>query len=97
MLTEDAAMEMPPTAAWFDGCDAVIEGLRTWPLSAERSWRLQLARFYGQPAVAAYRRETSDRYELHHLMVMSFSGRTIAELTAFLGIDPERLRLPREL
>ncbi len=97
MLTEDAAMAMPPTAAWFEGRDAVIEGLRTWPLSGERSWRLQPTWVNSQPAVGAYRLESSGRYELHHLMVISFHERTIGQLTAFLDLDPGRLGLPREL
>jgi len=94
LLTEDAAMAMPPTAAWYRGRDAVIEGLRTWPLNGERSWRLLPAWANGQPAVGAYRLEESGRFEFHHLMVITLCGRMIDELNAFHDRDPARFGLP---
>jgi len=40
MLTDDASMAMPSTAFSSRDREPVIEGLRTWPLGGERSWRL---------------------------------------------------------
>jgi RNA polymerase sigma-70 factor (ECF subfamily) len=94
LLTDDVALAMPPTAAWYRGRDAVIEGLRTWPLSGDWSWRLLPAGANGQPAVGAYRLEESGRFEFHHLMVITLRGRMIDELNAFHDSDPARFGLP---
>src|SRR5205085_4618509 len=40
MLTETAALAMPPTATWFRGRDTIGTFLRANPLDGTRSWRL---------------------------------------------------------
>ena len=85
MLAEEAALAMPPLASWFRGREAIGAFLRGWPLSGRWRWRHLHARANGQAALGCYSwDERSGDYRPFALEVLSFEGRHIAEITAFV-------------
>jgi RNA polymerase sigma-70 factor (ECF subfamily) len=99
MLTEDAALAMPPWAMWFRGRGAVGDFLAARPLSPGRRWRLVPARANGQVTLACYAERGAQEFTAADLLVLSFTpeGR-IRELTAFRDPDIfEGFGLPRAM
>jgi RNA polymerase sigma-70 factor (ECF subfamily) len=85
MLAEDATFAMPPLATWYDTRD----GIRTWathsPMSGAWRWRAVLTRANGQPALAFYSYDNdAQAYLPFALNVLSFRGREITNVTAFI-------------
>jgi RNA polymerase sigma-70 factor, ECF subfamily len=86
MLAEDAALAMPPLASWFRGRDGIAEFLRGWPLSGRWRWRHLRTHASGQPALGVYCwDEDAQAFLPFALEVITFEGRRIAELTAFVN------------
>jgi RNA polymerase sigma-70 factor (ECF subfamily) len=84
MLTEGAALAMPPTASWFRGRDAVAAGLRAGPLDGGLQWRMTPTRASGQLAVMAYLRDgVGGSFMPHSISVLTLQGALIAEINAF--------------
>jgi RNA polymerase sigma-70 factor (ECF subfamily) len=84
MLTDGATIAMPPTASWLGGRDVVIEGLRSFPLNGERTWRLTPTRASGQLAAMAYVWDAArERFEPQHLAVLTLRGELIEAIDAF--------------
>jgi RNA polymerase sigma-70 factor, ECF subfamily len=91
MLADDARITMPPLAAWFGGREAVEAFLRGWPLAGAKRWRLVPTRVNGQPGFGMYQwSEATGAFLPHGLNVLTFRGRRIEEITAFL--TPEAFR-----
>lgn len=87
MLTEDAALTMPPYSMWFRGAAAIGEFFASSPLSAvmRGRWRLLPTRANGQLAFASYLWD--EKYETcvaHGLNIVTLRGSLITEVTAFL-------------
>src|SRR4051794_19283786 len=64
MLTEDAAIAMPPLASWYQGHDALAKFLAGWPLSGRWRWRRVRTWANGQPALATYCSD-ADKADFH--------------------------------
>jgi RNA polymerase sigma-70 factor, ECF subfamily len=99
MLTEDAAMAMPPRPTWYQGRDAVAAFLRAWPLAGDLRSRLIPTSANGQLAFGHYTRggETGN-YLAHGVQVLTLRGDEIETMTVFL--TPEALAtfgLPDEI
>jgi RNA polymerase sigma-70 factor, ECF subfamily len=99
MLTDDAAITMPPIPTWYRGREAVATFLRGWPLRAGRRWRLIPARANGQLAFGEYLwDEERKAFKAHSMNVLTLDGERIAEITAFLDADLiPRFGLPDEI
>jgi len=85
MLADDATFTMPPLATWY----RTREGIATWasrsPMSGAWHWRTVLTRANGQPAVAFYAWDAQAKaYLPFALNVLSFRGRQISDVTAFI-------------
>jgi RNA polymerase sigma-70 factor (ECF subfamily) len=85
MLAEDATFSMPPLATWY----RTREGIATWArlssMSGDWHWRAVLTRANGQPALAFYAwEEAEEAYLPFALNVLTFRGREIADITAFI-------------
>jgi RNA polymerase sigma-70 factor, ECF subfamily len=102
MLSDDAAITMPPMASWFAGADAVEVFLREFAFAkpwdhdagrcaeGRREVRLVPATANGQPAFGAYRwREEEGAYLPFTLQVLTLEGERIREITGF--VDPGAL------
>jgi RNA polymerase sigma-70 factor (ECF subfamily) len=85
MLTEDAAITMPPLATWYSGHD----GIRTWlglsPLSGRFRWKHLLTHANGQPAMAAYHWDEAEQaYTPFALGVMALRADKVLEVDYFI-------------
>jgi RNA polymerase sigma-70 factor, ECF subfamily len=86
MLTEDATFTMPPLATWY----RQREGIRIWaarsPMSGPWRWRAVYTRANAQPALGFYSwDEQAGAYLPFALNVLTFSGREISDVTAFIA------------
>jgi RNA polymerase sigma-70 factor (TIGR02960 family) len=83
LLAEDAVFTMPPLPSWYDGREA-IRTFMAEKVFANR-WRFSLSRVSAQPAVVAYLwKESTARFELAVINVLSFSGDRVVAISAFL-------------
>lgn len=85
MLAEDATFSMPPLATWY----RTREGIASWaslsPMSGDWRWRTVFTRANGQPALAFYAwDEPSHAYLPFALNVLSFRGKQVSDVTAFI-------------
>jgi RNA polymerase sigma-70 factor, ECF subfamily len=95
MLAQDATFAMPPMSTWY----RTREGIAIWaglsPLTGEWRWKAVVTRANGQPALAFYAWDEAARtYLPFALNVLSFRGREIINVTAFIirsteSLDPE--------
>src|SRR5258707_1324204 len=90
MLTEDATFAMPPLASWYQSRD----GIRIWatlrPLNGVWRWRAVRTTANGQPALGFYAwNEEQEAYVPFALNVLSFRGREISDVVAFIARSAE--------
>jgi RNA polymerase sigma-70 factor, ECF subfamily len=84
MLADEARMAMPPWPSWYRGHDAIATFLSSWPLSIRKRWQLLQTGANGQPAVAGYLwDEQTTAYRAETIIVLTFQGARIEEITAF--------------
>jgi RNA polymerase sigma-70 factor, ECF subfamily len=99
MLTDDAAVTMPPRPSWFRGRDAVAAFLAKTPMAARERWRVVPVAANGQLAFAMYGPEDDGGWYAHAIQTITLDPEgLITEMTAFL--DPSAFRhfgLPHEL
>ena len=85
LLTEDAAISMPPLASWFGPRDVFREFLERSPMSGEFHWRTQRTTANGQPAIAYYHLDAeSGTYIPFALNVLTVRDGRIADVVAFI-------------
>jgi RNA polymerase sigma-70 factor (ECF subfamily) len=85
LLTQEAAMTMPPLATWYRGREAIAAFLRGWPLAGTTRSQLVPTRANGQLAFGQYSWDSSaGRFVAHGINVLTLDGAEIAEITAFL-------------
>jgi RNA polymerase sigma-70 factor (ECF subfamily) len=95
LLTEDAAISMPPLASWFGPRDVFADFLRGHPMTGEIRWKMRITTANGQPAFGAYAWDpTEEAYLAFALNVLTFRGDKVADVVAFAvkAIDEQ----PRE-
>jgi RNA polymerase sigma-70 factor, ECF subfamily len=86
MLTEDAALAMPPLATWFRGREAISIFLSGWPMSGAWRWRRVQVRANGQAAFGCYCWDPGEEaYLPFGLEVLTLDGGQIADITAFVA------------
>jgi RNA polymerase sigma-70 factor (ECF subfamily) len=85
MLAADATFAMPPLASWFGGREEIEVFLKGSPLSGRWDWRALQTRSNGQVALAFYCWDDGEgAYMPFALNVLTFRGRLIADVTAFI-------------
>jgi RNA polymerase sigma-70 factor (ECF subfamily) len=92
MLAEDATFAMPPAASWFSPRDQIATFLAGYALSGAWRWKTLRAQANGQPAIGFYAwDDDAQAYLAFALNVLTFRGREIADVTAFINrsIAPE--------
>ena len=99
LLTDDAAITMPPRPSWYRGREAVTAFLVKTPMAEPEHWRIVPVSANGQPGFATYGLEADGRWYAHAIQTITLDPNgLIAEITAFL--EPELFRhfgLPHEL
>jgi len=90
MLAEDATFAMPPLASWYSTREGIAGWARGWPLSGAWRWRPIVTRANGQVALAFYAWDEGERaYLPFALNVLTFRGRQISDVTAFIARSTE--------
>src|SRR5918998_704762 len=91
LLTEDAAIAMPPLASWFGpGREVFREFLERWPLSGAWRWRVVQTRANGEPALGFYAwDEEAEAYLPFALNVLTLRGDRVSDVTAFVARSTE--------
>lgn len=85
MLAEDATFAMPPLVTWYRTRAGIATWARLSPMSGRWRWRAVLARANGQPALGFYAwDEGAGAYLPFALNVLSFRGREVVDVTAFI-------------
>ena len=84
LLTEDAAISMPPLASWFGPRDQFERFLRRHPMSGQIRWKMAITTANGQPAFGAYAWDPAEEaYMAFALNVLTFRGDKISDVVAF--------------
>jgi RNA polymerase sigma-70 factor, ECF subfamily len=87
LLREDVALEMPPLLTWFAGRADVARFLAAAPVfAAPGQLRLVPVMANGQPAFAAYQRESDGTYRAYAVTVPTVTATGIARIVTFF--DP---------
>ena len=92
MLAEDATFAMPPAASWFGPRDQIAEFLKGFAMSGAWRWKGIRVQANGQVAIGFYAwDDDAQAYLAFALNVLTFRGREIADVTAFINrsIAPE--------
>lgn len=84
MLTEDAAISMPPLASWFGPRDVLETFLRHHPMTGRIHWLGRPTSANGQPAIGFYAFNEQTRvFEAFALNVLTFRGDKVCDVVAF--------------
>jgi RNA polymerase sigma-70 factor (ECF subfamily) len=84
LLTEDAAISMPPLASWFGPREQFEQFLREHPMTGQIRWKMRITTANGQPAFGAYAwDETEQAYLAFALNVLTFRGDKVVDVVAF--------------
>jgi RNA polymerase sigma-70 factor (ECF subfamily) len=84
LLTEDAAIAMPPLASWFGPRDEFAKFLANFPMNGQIKWKMRIATANGQPAFGAYAWDEDEQaYMAFALNVLTFRGDKICDVVAF--------------
>jgi RNA polymerase sigma-70 factor, ECF subfamily len=98
LLSQDAALEMPPLAAWFTGRDSVLGFLaaRVFRVPAREPahgspgaptlFRMVAVRANGQDAFAVYKRDADGLYRAHGVLMPALTPAKVRRIVVFL--DP---------
>jgi RNA polymerase sigma-70 factor (ECF subfamily) len=81
LLRRDAVLELPPSAIWFSGGEAIATAVAG--LGSPGEWRMIPTAANGQPAAAAYRRGDDGAYRAYGIVVLTASATGIARLVVF--------------
>jgi RNA polymerase sigma-70 factor (ECF subfamily) len=89
LLRADAVLEMPPLPTWFAGRATLAAFLQAQVLREPGRFRLLPTTANGQPAFAAYQRESDGVYRAHGIMVLTIAASRVTRTTMFM--DPALL------
>jgi RNA polymerase sigma-70 factor, ECF subfamily len=91
LLKEDATYTMPPLPQWYAGREA-IRAFFDWAFKLYSGFRLVPTAANGQPAFAAYSRQSADApWTAHSIQVLALERDTISTVTLFAKPDSPRL------
>jgi RNA polymerase sigma-70 factor (ECF subfamily) len=83
LLRDDAVFEMPPEVTWFAGRMRIGRFLRARVLTEPGRFQMVKTAANGQPALAAYLRDSGGMYRAHSVCVLTVAGSRVARVTAF--------------
>ena len=86
LLREDAVFEMPPQPTWFAGRELIGRFLQARVLREPGRFRMIPTAANGQPAFAAYLRDSDGVYRAHSICVLTIAASRVTRVTSF--IDP---------
>lgn len=83
LLTQDAVIEATPLRTWFAGRKTCMPFLRNRLLGSPGHWRMLATSANGQPAAAAYTRDSGGNYQLYGICVLTVTGAGIRRISSF--------------
>jgi RNA polymerase sigma-70 factor (ECF subfamily) len=83
LLVADATLEATPLSTWFAGRTNCIPFLRDHLLGSPGNWRMFATSANGQPAAAAYTRDSDGHYQAYGICVLTLSDAGIRRITSF--------------
>jgi RNA polymerase sigma-70 factor (ECF subfamily) len=83
LLTEDAAIEATPMRTWFAGRTTCLPFLRGQLLGSPGDWRMLATSANGQPAAAAFTRDSDGTYRPYGICVLTVTDAGIGRITSF--------------
>jgi RNA polymerase sigma-70 factor (ECF subfamily) len=83
LLREDAVLEMPPWPAWFAGRDLIGRFLSSQVFGQPGDFRMTRTAANGQPALAAYLRDTDGVHRAHAIQVLTITTAGVARIVSF--------------
>jgi RNA polymerase sigma-70 factor, ECF subfamily len=89
LLREDAVLEMPPQPTWFAGRDQIARFMAARVLRRPGDFRLIPTTANGQPALAAYLRDSGGVLRAHAIQVLTVGSSGVTRIVSFN--DPELL------
>jgi RNA polymerase sigma-70 factor, ECF subfamily len=81
LLRKDATLELPPSATWFAGDDAIAGAAAG--LYSPGDWRMLATAANGQPAAAGYLRGADGGYHAYGIVVLTTTDRSITGIVVF--------------
>jgi RNA polymerase sigma-70 factor (ECF subfamily) len=81
LLRADATLELPPSAAWFAGGEAIAGAVAG--LGSPGDWRMVPTAANGQPAAAVYLRGGDGSYRAYGIVVLTVTTTGIAGIVVF--------------
>jgi RNA polymerase sigma-70 factor (ECF subfamily) len=82
-LVSDAAIELIPSGTWFSGITTCVPFLAAEAIGAQGDWRMLATVANGQPAVAAYFRDSAGAHRAWGVAALTCGGDGIARITVF--------------
>jgi RNA polymerase sigma-70 factor, ECF subfamily len=83
LLTQDAVIEATPLRTWFAGRKTCVPFLRSRLLGSPGDWRMLATSANGQPAAAAYMRDSAGNYQPYGICVLTVSDAGIRRISSF--------------
>jgi len=83
LLTQDAVIEATPLRTWFAGRKTCIPFLRNQLLGSPGDWRMLATSANGQPAAAAYTRDSGGNYQPYGICVLTVTSAGIRRISSF--------------
>ena len=83
LLTQDAVIEATPLRTWFAGRKTCIPFLRARLLGLPGYWRMLATSANGQPAAAAYTRDSGGNYQPYGICVLTVTSAGIRRISSF--------------
>ena len=83
LLTQDAVIEATPLRTWFAGRKTCMPFLRDRLLGSPGHWRMLATSANGQPAAAAYTRDSGGNYQPYGICVLTVTAAGIRRISSF--------------
>jgi len=83
LLLADATLEATPLRTWFAGRNTCVPFLRDHLLGSPGDWRMLATSANGQPAAAAYTRDSGGNYQPYGICVLTVTGAGIRRISSF--------------
>ena len=83
LLLGDATLEATPLRTWFADRNTCLPFLRNHLLGSPGNWRMLATSANGQPAAAAYTRDSGGNYQPYGICVLTVTGAGIRRISSF--------------
>jgi RNA polymerase sigma-70 factor (ECF subfamily) len=83
LLVHDATLEATPLRTWFAGRKTCVPSLHNYILGSPGHWRMLATGANGQPAAAAYTRDSRGDHQPYGIVVLTVTSAGIRRISSF--------------